>query len=117
NKINILFVSSFLCLLSMLPLEAEEFKFKAMCYGPGLYGNKTASGIRLSKTTEGVAHKTWNFGSEITLKYKDKTIRTKVIDRGPYAKGVHLDLTEATAKSLGFKSCREFGSRYLIVEN
>ena len=76
----------------------------ASWYGPGLYGNKLACGGRLSPGTVGVAHKTLPCGTKITLHLRGRTVRTKVIDRGPYVGGRVYDLTAATKQKLGFGS-------------
>jgi hypothetical protein len=76
----------------------------ASWYGPGLYGNKLACGGRLSTGTVGVAHKSLPCGTKITLHHKGRTVRTKVIDRGPYVGGRVYDLTAATKQKLGFGS-------------
>jgi hypothetical protein len=76
----------------------------ASWYGPGLYGNKLACGGRLSPGTVGVAHKSLPCGTKITLHHKGRTVRTKVIDRGPYVGGRVYDLTAATKQKLGFGS-------------
>ena len=36
------------------------------------------------------------------LRYKGRYVRTKVIDRGPFANGAKWDLTQATAEALRF---------------
>jgi hypothetical protein len=76
----------------------------ASWYGPGLYGNTLACGGRLSPGTVGVAHKTLPCGTKVTLHNKGRTVRTKVIDRGPYVGGRFYDLTAATKQKLGFGS-------------
>ena len=76
----------------------------ASWYGPGLYGNRLACGGRLSRGTVGVAHKSLPCGTKITLHLRGRTVRTKVIDRGPYVGGRVYDLTAATKQKLGFGS-------------
>ena len=71
-------------------------------YGPGLYGNPLACGGRLGTGTLGVAHKTLPCGTKVTLKHGGRTIRVRVIDRGPFVGGREYDLTSATARRLGF---------------
>jgi Lytic transglycolase len=73
----------------------------ATWYGPGLYGRQTACGVRLRRATEGVAHRTLPCGTPVTFYYRGRFVRTQVIDRGPFARGVSWDLTAATAKRLG----------------
>ena len=77
---------------------------QASWYGPGFYGNRTACGQTLTTSTEGVAHKTMPCGSKLKLRYKGKTVKVKVIDRGPYHGNREFDLTGATKKKLGFGS-------------
>ena len=77
---------------------------QASYYGPGLYGNGTACGGRLSPSTKGVAHKTLPCGAKVTLRYRGRTVTVPVIDRGPYAGNREYDLTAATKAKLGFGS-------------
>jgi hypothetical protein len=74
----------------------------ASWYGPGLYGNRTACGGTLSPGTLGVAHKSMPCGTRLTLRYGSRSVRVKVIDRGPYAGNREFDLTSATKQRLGF---------------
>lgn len=76
----------------------------ASYYGPGLYGGPLACGGRLGTSTVGVAHKTLPCGTKLTIRYKGRQVRTKVIDRGPYVAGREFDLTSATKAKLGFGS-------------
>jgi rare lipoprotein A (peptidoglycan hydrolase) len=77
---------------------------EASWYGPGFYGNRTACGQRLSRKTVGVAHKRLPCGTKVTVKYKGRFLRTRVIDRGPYAHGASWDLTSRAAKKLRFET-------------
>jgi rare lipoprotein A (peptidoglycan hydrolase) len=74
----------------------------ASWYGPGLYGNRLGCGGTLSPGRIGVAHKSLPCGSRLTLRHGTRTVRVRVIDRGPYVGGREFDLTEATAQRLGF---------------
>ena len=74
----------------------------ASWYGPGLYGNRLGCGGRLRPGRLGVAHKTLPCGTKLTLRHRGRTVRVRVIDRGPYVGGREFDLTEATAKRLRF---------------
>jgi rare lipoprotein A len=75
----------------------------ASWYGPGLYGNRLGCGGRLEPGRLGVAHKTLPCGSKLTLRKGSRTVRVRVIDRGPYMGGREFDLTEATAQKLRFR--------------
>ncbi|MEA2170194.1 MAG: rare lipoprotein [Solirubrobacteraceae bacterium] len=83
---------------------------KATWYGPGFYGNKTACGQKLTKTLQGVAHKTLPCGTPITILYKGRTVTVPVVDRGPFANGANWDITGATAQSLGFATTARIGT-------
>jgi rare lipoprotein A len=89
---------------SAQPQQARTADYRAVTatwYGPGLYGNHLACGGRLAHSTLGVAHKSLPCGTKVALRYHGRTLVVPVIDRGPYARGVSYDLTEATAKKLG----------------
>jgi len=77
----------------------------ASYYGPGLYGNPVAcGGSTLTTSTIGVAHKTLPCGTKLTLRYRGRSVKVRVIDRGPYIAGREFDLTYATKQKLGFGS-------------
>jgi rare lipoprotein A len=75
----------------------------ASWYGPGLYGNHLGCGGRLTPGRLGVAHKSLPCGSKLTLRRGTRTVRVRVIDRGPYVAGREFDLTAATARKLHFR--------------
>ena len=74
---------------------------RATWYGPGLYGNRTACGQTLRRSTLGVAHKTLPCGTPVTFYHRGRFVTVSVIDRGPFRRGVEWDLTSAAAKALG----------------
>jgi rare lipoprotein A (peptidoglycan hydrolase) len=74
----------------------------ASWYGPGLYGNPLGCGGHLWPGRLGVAHKTLPCGTKVTLRNGRRSVRVRVIDRGPYVAGREYDLTEATAHRLHF---------------
>jgi rare lipoprotein A len=76
---------------------------KATWYGPGFFGNETACGEKLRRTTLGVAHRSLPCGARVVISYNGSYLRTTVIDRGPYAHGAKWDLTQAAARELGFE--------------
>jgi rare lipoprotein A len=75
----------------------------ASWYGPGLYGNHLGCGGRLGTSTLGVANKSLPCGTRLTLRHNGRSLRVRVIDRGPYVAGREYDLTAATARRLGFR--------------
>jgi rare lipoprotein A (peptidoglycan hydrolase) len=78
-------------------------KQKATWYGPGFFGNETACGSKLTRTTIGVAHRTLPCGARVVINYGGRYLRTRVIDRGPFAHRAKWDLTQAAAQELGFE--------------
>ena len=77
---------------------------QASYYGPGLYGNSTACGQTLTPSTVGVANKSLPCGTKVTFRYRGRTVRARVIDRGPFAGNREWDLTAALKAKLGFGS-------------
>jgi rare lipoprotein A (peptidoglycan hydrolase) len=75
----------------------------ASWYGPGLFGNRLGCGGTLTYSSLGVAHKTLPCGTKVTLRHGARSVRVRVIDRGPYVAGREYDLTQATARRLGFQ--------------
>jgi hypothetical protein len=75
----------------------------ASWYGPGFFGGHLACGGTLTPGTLGVANKTLPCGTRVTIRYHGRTVRVKVVDRGPYVGGRDYDLTAATASRLGFR--------------
>ena len=82
----------------------------ASWYGPGFWGRRTACGIRLKRSTLGVAHKKLPCGTNVELYHRGRTITVPVIDRGPFARGRTWDLTAATAEALGVTSTVRVGA-------
>ena len=76
---------------------------QASWYGPGLYGNHLGCGGRLYAGRVGVAHKSLPCGAKLMLRHRGRSLRVRVIDRGPYVGGREYDLTEATARKLRFR--------------
>jgi rare lipoprotein A len=83
---------------------------KATFFGPGLFGNRTACGQRLSRSLRGIAHRSLPCGSIVELVYKGRVLRAPVVDRGPFARGIRYDLTQATARDLGFTTTDVIGA-------
>jgi rare lipoprotein A (peptidoglycan hydrolase) len=75
----------------------------ATWYGPGFYGKRTACGQTLRPGTLGVAHRSLPCGTVVRFVFGGRQIVTRVIDRGPYAKGFAWDLTNGTREALGFE--------------
>jgi hypothetical protein len=85
----------------------------ATLYGPGFYGQRTACGVRLRRTTLGVANRTLPCGTPVAIYFRGRTLIVPVIDRGPYAHGADWDLTMATGKVLGMYTTALLGATSL----
>jgi rare lipoprotein A len=76
---------------------------EASYYGGQFQGRKTASGERFDQRDLTAAHPELPLGSEVTVKDPEtgREVEVEINDRGPYAKGRDIDLSEAAAKRLG----------------
>lgn len=82
-------------------LRREMKRKTASWYGPGFWRNETACGKELRRKTVGVAHRRLPCGTKVVFNKGGRWLRTKVIDRGPFVKGVRWDLTQKAAETLG----------------
>lgn len=75
----------------------------ASWYGPGFHGNKTANGERYDMRQRTAAHRTLPLGSvaQVRSLSNGRTVTVRINDRGPFAKGRIIDLSEAAAQALG----------------
>ena len=88
-----------------IPL-ASVYYGQASWYGPGLYGNSTASGTTLRPGAMTAAHRSLPFGTRVRVTNLNNG-RSRVVvidDRGPYFGGRIIDLAEGAARVLGVKS-------------
>ena len=75
---------------------------RATWYGPGLYGNKTASGEILKKNTLTAAHGQLPLGTKVKVTREDtkESIVVVINDRKPFKQGTVIDLAHGAAKEL-----------------
>lgn len=71
-------------------------------FGPGLYGNGTACGQKLTKGLVGVAHRTLPCGTRIEFRNPEngRVVTAAVIDRGPFVRGRIWDLSHGLCDKL-----------------
>ena len=76
---------------------------KASYYSNKLQGRKMANGDPYRRHKLTAAHRTLPFGTKVkvTNLQTKQTVKVKITDRGPYAKGRVIDLSEAAAKRIG----------------
>lgn len=79
----------------------------ASWYGPGLHGNRTASGERFNQWAMTAAHRYLPFGTLVRVSHSGKSVVVRINDRGPFARGRQLDLSKGAASRIGCKGvCR-----------
>lgn len=81
----------------------------ASWYGPGFFGRETACGLRLTRRTLGVAHRTLPCGTKVEIYHRNRTVVVPVIDRGPFVAGRQWDLTQAAAEAIGLRATSRVG--------
>lgn len=75
----------------------------ASWYGPGFQGRRTANGERFNTHALTAAHRSLPFGTRVrvTNKLNGRTVVVRINDRGPYAGGRVIDLSNASAQAIG----------------
>lgn len=78
----------------------------ASWYGPGFAGRRTANGETFNPRQMTAAHRTLPFGSKVRVTHarSGRSVIVRINDRGPYAKGRVIDLSQAAARKLGIIS-------------
>jgi len=77
---------------------------RASYYSSEFAGKKTAIGERFDPGAMTAAHKSLPLGAVVKVENlsNGRTVYVRINDRGPYAKGRIIDLSQAAAKRLGF---------------
>jgi rare lipoprotein A len=75
----------------------------ASWYGPGFQGRRTANGERFNTHELTAAHRSLPFGTRVrvTNKTNGRSVVVRINDRGPYAGGRVIDLSNASAQAIG----------------
>jgi uncharacterized protein YabE (DUF348 family) len=78
----------------------------ATWYGPGFYGNHTANGEILDKTSLTAAHLSLPFGTRVKVinLYNGKSCIVRINDRGPFGCSHIIDLSVASKNAIGMNS-------------
>src|SRR6476659_3450221 len=68
-------------------------------------GRRTASGQRFDTSGYAAAHRTLPFGSRVTVTnpQNGRSVTVVINDRGPFTRGVTLDLTRGAARAIGMQ--------------
>ena len=76
---------------------------EASFYGKGFHGRPTASGTQFNRHGLTAAHPTLPLGTraQVTNLTSGQSVSVRITDRGPYARGRDLDLSQAAAARIG----------------
>jgi len=77
----------------------------ASWYGPGFHGKRTANGERFNTGEMTAAHRTLQMPSFVRVTNLDngRSVVVRINDRGPYARGRIIDVSQKAAELLDFK--------------
>ena len=75
----------------------------ASWYGPGFAGHRTASGESFNPREYTAAHRTLPFGSRVRVTMNGRSVVVRINDRGPFAAGRVIDLSQAAAEEIGLR--------------
>lgn len=91
----------------------------ASWYGPNFHGKPTANGAVFDMNKVSAAHRTLPLPSmvQVTNLENGRSMRVKVNDRGPFAKGRIIDLSRRAAQLLGFERQGTALVRVEIIED
>lgn len=70
-------------------------------HGDGLHGRCTASGLPMSKYSNGVAHRDLPLGTLVVVERNGRHVLAEVVDRGPGFQDRAVDLSYSMARYLG----------------
>jgi len=92
--------------LKVVPSIVRTITGEASWYGPGFYGNHTASGEVYRRGTMTAAHRTLPFGTKVrvTNLWNGRSAVIRINDRGPFVAHRVIDLGHGAASSLGVTS-------------
>jgi rare lipoprotein A len=88
-----------------ISVSNNDMRGEASWYGPGYHGKTTANGEKFNQNAMTAAHKTLPFNTRVKVTDLDtkKSVIVRINDRGPYAKGRIIDLSQKAAEKLGMK--------------
>jgi len=95
--------------LSLLVLAGQAQAVEvvgATWYGNELRGHRTASGEMFNPNGLTAAHRSLPFGTCLLVSNPrtGKSVKVRINDRGPFTKGVSLDLSAGAARAIGMRS-------------
>jgi rare lipoprotein A len=91
---------------------------QASWYGPGFFGNRTASGEVFRPGTLTAAHRYLPFGTRVrvTNLYNGRSTVVRINDRGPFSGGRIIDLAHGAAQVLGLTASGVADVRLEVID-
>ena len=85
----------------------------ATWYGNELRGHRTANGEIFNPNGRTAAHRSLPFGTCLLVgnPRTGKKVKVRVNDRGPFTKGISLDLSAGAARAIGMRSTQKVTMR------
>lgn len=92
-----------MALLCFSATASGQQRGRATYYSKRATGSRTANGERLHHDSMTCAHRTYPFGTKlkVTNPQNGKSVIVRVTDRGPYGRGLIIDLSYAAAREIG----------------
>jgi rare lipoprotein A (peptidoglycan hydrolase) len=89
--------------IALTPASAIAECGIASWYGPGFHGRQTANGETYNQHGISAAHKTLPLGSRVVVRNQrtGRSILVRINDRGPYAGGRIVDLSDGARRAIG----------------
>ena len=99
------------------PAVGAEWTGQASWYGHPHHGRRTASGEVFDRRALTAAHRTLPFGTRLLVTHLEngRSVEVVVTDRGPFAAGRIIDLSEAAAERLGAREAGVFPVRLRVI--
>jgi len=112
NKENLEPMRSFVVLASLMVLAVPAYAAStvtATWYGNELAGNRTANGEIFNPSGHTAAHRSLPFGTclRVANPKTGKSVKVRINDRGPFTRGVSLDLSAGAARAIGMRSTQK----------
>jgi rare lipoprotein A len=101
---------------SELPAAYGSYTALAGTSGAAAIGKRTACGIVIRPSTEGVSHPVLPCGARIYVSFGGKHVLTQVIDRGPSRADREFELTDALARLVGLTGVQRIRWSYAAAE-
>lgn len=99
---QIMVVLAVLALYSTPAIAAgSQMSVIASYYGNELRGHRTANGEIFNPDGHTAAHRSYPFGTCLTVSYGGRSVNVRVNDRGPFVAGRSIDLSAGAARAIG----------------